>query len=327
MDVKFITTTSSRLSELPIVSGQLIYLSDVIATYYDMGGARNFISSVRLVHSLPEGGGQSNTLYCIVNDSGCIDAYMWDADGTRYRQVSGYAATTDRLGLVKPDGTTITIDSSGTISCHAPVDTLPASAITYDNTTSHLAATNVQAGLDEVNSIAKGAVASASSAISAADAASQAAADASSAAASATSIATSASAAATAAQTAAAGATTAAAAATETADNALTTAASATSLATDAQSTADAASAVAASATSLATEASQAAASATSLASAAQAAAASATSIASDAATQAEQAAAQAAAASTAIAAYESRIAALEQLANSVLLVEDNNLN
>lgn len=40
MDVKFIYTTSSKLSSLSIVNGQLIVCTDTHAIYYDMGGAR-----------------------------------------------------------------------------------------------------------------------------------------------------------------------------------------------------------------------------------------------------------------------------------------------
>lgn len=149
MDVKFITTTSSRLPEMPVVNGQLIYLSDINATFYDMAGIRVFISSTRLVDELPTVG-QENILYCIINNAGHIDSYMWDPVTSTYKQLSGYAATTTTLGLVKVDGTTITIDSNGTISGHPPVETLPASAITYDNTISGLSATNVQLGLDEL---------------------------------------------------------------------------------------------------------------------------------------------------------------------------------
>lgn len=165
MDVRFISTTSSRLSELPIVAGQLIYLSDITASYYDIGGQRLFLSGVRVVAQLPQTG-QQNVLYAVVNASGYVDSYIWDSSVSEYRMLSGYVATVNNLGLVKPDGTTITIDNNGVISCHAEVTTLPSSAITYDNTISGLSATNAQAAFDEVNTVATGAAASASSAIS-----------------------------------------------------------------------------------------------------------------------------------------------------------------
>lgn len=61
MNVRFTTTTSAKLSDLDIINGQLIYLSDKDATYYDMGNSRKPISSVKVIASgdLP-GTGQSD---------------------------------------------------------------------------------------------------------------------------------------------------------------------------------------------------------------------------------------------------------------------------
>lgn len=166
MDVRFIATTSRKLSELSIVSGQLIYLDDVNATYYDMGGTRRLMSSMRVVSSLPSTSvAQEGVLYGVVNAAGHVDASVWDSSAGQYRSLSGYAATTTSLGLVQPDGTTITIDANGVISCHAEVTSLPATSVTYDNTTSGLTATDAQAAIDEVSTISTGAAASASSAV------------------------------------------------------------------------------------------------------------------------------------------------------------------
>lgn len=155
MDVKFITTTSNRLSQLSIVAGQLIYLSDRNASYYDMGGNRYLMSSMRLVSSLPTSGNeQEGVLYGVINAAGHVDSYVWDPVSSEFKQLSGYVATTSSLGLVKPDGTTITIDANGVISCHAEVTSLPSSAITYDNSTSGATATNAQDMLDDTYSIA-----------------------------------------------------------------------------------------------------------------------------------------------------------------------------
>lgn len=167
MDVRFIATTSGKLSELSVVNGQLIYLSDKNATYYDMGGTRRFMSSMRVVPALPSTSvAQEGVLYGVVNASGHVDASVWDASASTFRSLSGYVATTSSLGLVQPDGTTITIDANGVISCHAEVTTLPATSITYDNTTSGLSATSAQAAIDEVKTISSDASASASSALS-----------------------------------------------------------------------------------------------------------------------------------------------------------------
>lgn len=186
MDVRFIATTSDKISELSVVNGQLIYLSDINATYYDMGASRRLISSMRIVASLPStAAAQEGVIYGVVNASGNVDATVWDPTAHTYRQLSGYVATANSLGLVQPDGTTITIDANGVISCHPEVTSLPASSIVYNNTTSGLASTTAQGAIDEVKTISNNAVASASSAVSQAEAASIAAAGASTAAASA----------------------------------------------------------------------------------------------------------------------------------------------
>lgn len=184
MDVRFIATTSSKLSELSIVNGQLIYLSDLNATYYDMGSTRRLISSMRIVSSLPSTStAQDGVIYGLVNNDGKIDASVWDSNASTYRQLTGYVATASSLGLVRPDGTTITIDANGVISCHPEVTHLPASNITYDNTVSGLPSTTSQGATDDLKLIADDAVASATSAVSQAEAASIAAANASTAAA------------------------------------------------------------------------------------------------------------------------------------------------
>lgn len=177
MEVKFIATTSAKLSELSIVSGQLIYLSDLNATYYDMGTSRRLMSSMRLMPALPSTSiAQEGVLYGVVNAAGNIEASVWDASASTYRCLSGYKATTTSLGLVQPDGTTITVDANGVISCHAEVTSLPATSITYDNSVSGLTATNAQLAFDEIKSLTDDAAASASTAITIANGASTAAA-------------------------------------------------------------------------------------------------------------------------------------------------------
>ena len=114
MKVEYIATTSDKLSELSVVNGQLIYLSDIDASYYDMGGSRRPLSSMKLVSVLPStSDAQENMIYGVVNASGNVDTYIWDASASTYRSLSGYVATTSSLGLVRPDGTTITIDANG----------------------------------------------------------------------------------------------------------------------------------------------------------------------------------------------------------------------
>ena len=48
MDVKFIKCSSSSLSSVPIVDGQIICLTDSSAIYYDMGSARRKASPISL---------------------------------------------------------------------------------------------------------------------------------------------------------------------------------------------------------------------------------------------------------------------------------------
>ena len=172
MDVRFTTTTSSKLSQLTVTNGQLIYLSDQDAAYYDMGGQRKPLSSMRVVSSLPSTSvAQEGILYAVIDSDGHADASLWSASRAEYVPLSGYVATATAVGLVKPDGTTITIDANGTISCHPEVTTLPASSITYDNTTSGLTADDAQDAIDEVLDIANTASSTASQAASDASAA------------------------------------------------------------------------------------------------------------------------------------------------------------
>lgn len=149
MDVRFYATTSAKLPTLPVVNGQLIYLEDKEASYYDMGNSRHPLSGVKFVPSLT-GTGQENMLYVVIDNQGHATASVWDSTSSSYLPLTGQIATTTSIGLVKPDGTTITITNDGTISCHAEVTSLAASAITYDNTASGTTATNAQDALDEI---------------------------------------------------------------------------------------------------------------------------------------------------------------------------------
>ena len=148
MDVKFVTTASTKLSELPIVNGQLIYLSDKNYAYYDVGGSRRAVSGMKIVASLPSTATvQEGVLYGLVNSSGQVAVSVWDASASTYRALSGSTiATTSSLGLVQPDGTTLTIDSNGVLT----VSSLPSSAVTYNNQISGLSSTTAQGAFDEI---------------------------------------------------------------------------------------------------------------------------------------------------------------------------------
>ena len=249
MDVRFITTTSSKLPDLTVANGQLIYLMDRDASYYDMGGVRRPLSSMRVVSELPpSSSAQEGVLYAIVNAAGHADASIWDANSSTFVSLSGYKATASTLGLVQPDGTTITIDANGVISCHPEVTSLPAASITFDNVDSGLAATNAQFAIDEVAAATTAAQLTADNAVAAASSAQMTADEAVAAASSAQTTADDAVAAAASAQTTADDAVAAASSAQSTADLAV-------AAATTAQLTADDALAAATSAQADATDA------------------------------------------------------------------------
>ena len=153
MDVKFYATTAAKLDTLPIVNGQLIYLEDKDSSYYDIGNTRRPLSGVRLVPSLPQSG-QDNVIYVTIDSTtGDASASVWDPSAQQFKVLADKTiATTTTVGLVKPDGTTITITNDGTISCHAEVTSLPASSITYDNSSSGMTAADAQNAIDELSS-------------------------------------------------------------------------------------------------------------------------------------------------------------------------------
>lgn len=149
MDVKFTLTSSNKLANLDIVNGQLIYLADIDAAYYDVGGSRRPVSSMKIVNQLPQPSqAQENMLYVIIGQNGQATASLYSATTSSFVSLAGAIATTTTVGLVKPDGTTITIDNNGTISCH--VSSVAASSVTYDNTTSGLSSTAAQGAIDEL---------------------------------------------------------------------------------------------------------------------------------------------------------------------------------
>lgn len=145
MNVKFTLTTSARLPELSVTNGQLVYLQDLDEAYYDAGDERKRIGGVKKVSELPSTG-REGTIYVVINASGKGDASIWDSTTSSFVPLTGYAATASSLGLVKPDGTSITIDSNGVISSVGG----SADHVTYDNTTSGLTATTVQSAIDEL---------------------------------------------------------------------------------------------------------------------------------------------------------------------------------
>lgn len=153
MEVSFVSTTAAKASDprqVPIVNGQLIYLTDKNIHYYDSGSHRICVSGVVRVAELPTTGQQENIIYVVVDANGVATSSIWDSTSSSYIPISANVATVATAGLVKPDGTTITIANDGTISSHNPVTSLPARSITYDNTTSGTTATNAQGAIDEI---------------------------------------------------------------------------------------------------------------------------------------------------------------------------------
>lgn len=165
MDVKFYTTTSSKLSDLPIVNGQLIFLEDTDAGYYDMGNTRRNISGVQILSALPSTAVvQEDIIYGIVNAAGHVDSYVWNDQQHVFHQMTGYAATANTLGLTKPDGTTLTIDGNGVMS----VSAVAASQVTYSSSVSGLQADDAQDAIDELSVVATSASSQAAAASTAA---------------------------------------------------------------------------------------------------------------------------------------------------------------
>lgn len=181
MDVRFISTTSARLPDIPIIEGQLIYLRDINATYYDISSQRNPISGFHLVNRLPDNG-QPHVIYGVINSSGKVDASIWDTETGSFKPMTGYIATSESVGLVKPDGDTITISEDGTITAVTHIDHIPASSVTYDNSESGMEAENAQAAIDELSTGVNDAAYTASTALNRANSASSAASEAGSAA-------------------------------------------------------------------------------------------------------------------------------------------------
>ena len=149
MNVKFTSTTSDKLSSLLISNGQLIYLSDSQEVYQDLNNARKKFTDVHFVSSIDGLTGRTGKIYVVIGSNGKADAYVWDSTSSTFIALSSPLATVSTPGLVKPDNSTITVDSNGVISVISSGTTV-ATEISYDNTTSGLAATNVQTAVDEV---------------------------------------------------------------------------------------------------------------------------------------------------------------------------------
>ena len=76
MDVKFIKTTSSQLSNLPVVNGQLIALTDISGYYYDMGDVRYAVGKVYSPQELGFGYGTCTSAASTVAKRGTLANYI-----------------------------------------------------------------------------------------------------------------------------------------------------------------------------------------------------------------------------------------------------------
>ncbi len=79
MDVKFTTCPRAKLNELEIINGQIIYLADEDACFYDIANIRRAITGVRVVEGLPQTG-QPGVIYVDIGHSPA-SMWLWD-DGT-----------------------------------------------------------------------------------------------------------------------------------------------------------------------------------------------------------------------------------------------------
>ena len=137
MNVKFTTTTASKLPDLAITNGQLVYLQDIDEAYYDMSDTRRRIGGVKKVTELPSVG-REGTIYVVINNDGKADASIWDSTSSSFAPLSGYLATSNSFGIVKPDGTTITISDgvlSAVASTVAPATTATLGTVQPDGVT------------------------------------------------------------------------------------------------------------------------------------------------------------------------------------------------
>ena len=91
MDVKFTSTTSARLSQLPITNGQIIYLSDKDASFYDIGNTRRSVSGVKFVASLPQSG-VTDIIYVVISNGDAV-LYVWDTTSSTFLSISGGGST------------------------------------------------------------------------------------------------------------------------------------------------------------------------------------------------------------------------------------------
>ena len=134
--VTFIRNTTENIANIPIVDGQIILSTDENFIYLDNGNQRIQYRN----NGIASGIQYSNT------SSGLSADDVQEA----IDEVAGKTkvATTNRLGIVKPDGTSISINAQGVLSTSHT-----ASGTSYNNSSSGMVANNVQAAIDELKTM------------------------------------------------------------------------------------------------------------------------------------------------------------------------------
>lgn len=136
-NVIFRRDTTANIANIPIVDGQILLSTDDNFIYLDNGNQRIQYRN----------NGTSSGVTYINTTSGLSADDVQDAIDELAERTQ--VATSSRLGIVKPDGDTITIDSNGVLTGNRG----SADSITYSNTVSELESTNVQGAIDELKSL------------------------------------------------------------------------------------------------------------------------------------------------------------------------------
>lgn len=136
-NVIFRRDTTANIANIPIVDGQILLSTDDNFIYLDNGNQRIQYRN----------NGTSSGVTYINTTSGLSADDVQDAIDELAERTQ--VATSSRLGIVKPDGDTITIDSNGVLTGNRG----SADSITYSNTVSELESTNVQDAIDELKSL------------------------------------------------------------------------------------------------------------------------------------------------------------------------------
>lgn len=131
MKVKFIETSSAKLSSVPITNGQIIALNDIDAWYYDMGNERRIVSGQLQVDSLPSSG-KSGILY-VLSSSSANGVYVWDGSAFTCIATTYPTATNSVSGILSSSDHTKYEDANNKKHTHANKEILD--SIEYDEST------------------------------------------------------------------------------------------------------------------------------------------------------------------------------------------------